>query len=218
MCVDPVTLSVGTTVLSTGLGIADRLGQAGAAGSAHAASIAHRNAVVSSALNETIPSIYRSLGQVYNSNSARANQESDAAATESFDILREMVAAKATAQVAASEAGVGGVSFANILQDLEMREGLAKGTIDLNYAYKVQQIDDDNQQAYGRAKGQASSVINAAIQGTPIAPEPVAPWAGIGGDAAKGGLQISKDLGLFDKKPKIDTNTGRTVNTDRAKW
>ncbi|MBN9538318.1 MAG: hypothetical protein J0H77_16480 [Alphaproteobacteria bacterium] len=58
------------------------------------------------------------------------NQERDAAAAESFDVLRGMAEAKGTATVAAGEAGVGGVSFANILSDFETRESLAMGKLD----------------------------------------------------------------------------------------
>ncbi|MDP1964409.1 MAG: hypothetical protein Q8K93_19675 [Reyranella sp.] len=48
------------------------------------------------------------------------------------------------ATAAAGDVGVGGVSFANILSDFEVREGTAKGNIDYNVAAKTRQIADEN--------------------------------------------------------------------------
>lgn len=203
MCVDPVTLTVGAQVLGTGLGIVDKMSsQAGAA--------ANRSAAIDTALTQTIPSINESLAQVYNSNSARGNQERDAAATESFDILRSMAEAKGTAVVAAGEAGVGGVSFANILSDFETRESLAKGKLDYNYATKAQQIADDNLQAKTKAQAQINSTLNATVNATPV-PSATSMWAGIGADIAGAGLKIADKQGLFDKGNKVDPATGTVI-------
>lgn len=207
MC-EPISAStavgIGATALSTGLSIADRV-------SSRSAAVDNRNNALSTALDYTIPSINQSLGQVYNSNSARSIQERDAAATQSFDILRGMAEAKGTATVAAGDAGVGGVSFANILSDFEMREGLAKSTIDYNYATKNQQVADDNLQAHSKAQSQINSVMNAAVNATPV-PSATGMWAGIGADAIGSGLKIGDKLGLFDKKSKVDAATGSVIS------
>lgn len=203
MCVDPVTgAAIGASVLSTGLSIAERVSAAGAAS-------ANRATALNSVLNDTVPAINQSLAQVYNSNAARTAQENDKQATERFDILRGMAEAKGAATAAASEAGVGGVSFANILSDFEMREGLAASSLDYNYLTAAQQISDDNVQAQTRAKAQINSSINAAINATPL-PSSGALWAGIGSDVAGAGLTIGGKLGLFDRKPKVDPNSGAT--------
>lgn len=201
MCVDPATLSIGATVIGTGLSIMDRA-------SKHTAAVSNRNDMLSSVLNETVPSINQSLAQgVYNSNAARTNQERDAATTQSFDILRGMAEAKSTATVAAAEAGVGGVSFANVLADFEMREGLAKANLDYNVTAKGQQIADESVAASKKAQAQINSAINAAVNATPV-PSPTALWAGIGSDVVGAGLKIGDKLGVFDDKTKIDPATG----------
>jgi hypothetical protein len=202
MCVDPVTLSAGATVIGTGLSIMDRVSQSGNAK-------ANRGAALNAVLNGTIPAINESLGQVYNANAAKTVQEQDKAAVEKFDILRGMAEAKGTAMVAAGDAGVGGVSFANILSDFETREGLAKGNIDYNVRAKTQAIADENLAAQGKAKAQINSAINAAVIGTPI-PSDTGMWAGIGADTIKAGLSIGDKYGLFDNKTKVDPKTGTT--------
>ena len=153
--------------------------------------------------------INQQLGQVYNSNAARANQENDAAATQSFDIVRAMAGAKGTAVASAGDAGVGGVSFSNILSDFEMREGLARGTEDYNYAAKTRQIADENIQARNRALSQVQSVVNSA----PPPPSATSLWADIGSSAINGGLRIADAFGAFDKKKP---EPQRTVTTPKA--
>ncbi|TAJ89440.1 hypothetical protein [Reyranella sp.] len=138
------------------------------------------------------------------------NQERDAAAAESFDIVRSMAEAKGTAVVAAGESGVGGVSFANILSDFETREGLARGKLDYNTLTKQQQIADDNAQARTRAQAGINSSINAAVNATPV-PSETAMWAGIGADIAGAGLRIGDKAGWFDKANKVDPATGTVI-------
>lgn len=214
MCgIDPVTL--GMTAVTTGLGIMDKV-------SAQSGAQANRDAAMNTALTQTIPSINESLGQVYNSNNARVNQERDAAATERFDILRSMAEAKGTAVVAAGEAGVGGVSFANILSDFETRESLAAGKMDYNVTTKTQQIADDNLQARTRAQAQINSTLNATVNATPV-PSSASLWAGIGADIGGAGLKIADKAGWLDKDKanpasKVDPATGKPYRTDGANW
>lgn len=216
MCVDPVTgIMVGTAVIGTGLSIADRFSQQSSA-------VANRSSALNSVWEQTAPNVNRALADVYNTNTARAVQERDKSAVESFDILRAMAEHKASATVAASEAGVGGVSFSNVLQDLEMRAGMAKGNLDYNYLTTIQSIDDDNRVAHRKAQAQIASAVNAAVQGTPI-PSDSSVWMGAAGDAVKGGLSIAKVTGAFDdlgKKsgPKVDKNTGRSIDAEIAEW
>lgn len=203
MCVDPVTIGAGAAVIGTGLSIVDRISSAGAAGS-------NRDAALRTVMTETVPEINKSLANVYNSNQARAIQESDAAATQSFDILRGMAEAKSTAKAAAGDIGVGGVSFANILSDFEMREGMTRANIDQNYRMTANQINEDNLAAQQKAKAQINTSINAAVQGNPV-PSGAGLWAGIGADAVGGAIKIADRFELF-KKPTVDAKTGRTID------
>lgn len=194
----------GASVVGTGLSIMGRLSSASDASS-------NRAAALNTALNTTIPSINQSLGQIYNANSGREIQERDKAATEAFDINRQMADAKGAATAAAGDAGVGGVSFSNILSDFEMREGLAAGKRNYNYATKVQSIADENQAQQERARGTINQVINQAVASTPV-PSPMSTYMGIGADVAGAGLKIADKYGLFDlSKDKVDPATGNTI-------
>lgn len=208
MC-EPITASqaigIGATALGSGLSIMGRV-------SAQGAAQANRDAAVRTALDQTIPSINASLGQVYNSNAARVNQERDKAATEAFDVTRQMAEAKGSAVAAAGDAGVGGVSFANILGDFEMREGLNKANSDYNYKTKAQQVADENTTAQTRGQAQINGALNGAVASTPV-PSTMSTLAGAAGDAIGAGLKIGDRLGLFDAKTKIDPVTGRTITS-----
>lgn len=195
-------IGLGMSAVSTGLSIADRVSKQGTAQG-------NRDAALYTALTKTIPSINESLGQTYNSNQARAIQERDKTASEAFDVTRQMAEAKGAATAAAGDAGVGGVSFANILSDFEMREGLYEGKANYNYTAKVQQIADDSAASEAKAKSQINSVLNGAIAATPV-PSTTSMWAGIGGDVVGAGLRIGDRFGLFDSKAKVDPATGRT--------
>lgn len=220
MC-DPATgVMVGTSILSTGLTIADKMSQRGSA-------VGNRQAAIDGVLSQTIPSINQSLAQTYNSNAAKTNQEQDKAAVERFDILRGMAEAKGTATAAAGDAGVGGVSFSHILSDYETREGMAAGNLDYNVMSKTQQITDENEAQKRRAQGAINSAVNSAIQSTPV-PSAGGMFAGIASDALKGGITIASQMGAFekgglfgkaaDKPTKIDPATGRSYNTDGGNW
>ena len=189
------------TATTTAMTIADKAAQQNAAMGA-------RGAALNGVMNQTIPSINESLAQSYNSNAARTNQEQDKAVTEKFDILRGMAEAKGTAVVAAGDAGVGGVSFANVLSDFEAREGTAFGKIDYNVTAKTQQVADENLANKQRAEGATVNAINAATKGTPVG-SAAGMFAGMGADLAKGGLTIADKAGVFSKK--IDPATGVTI-------
>lgn len=138
----------------------------------------------------------RALAQNYNSDQLRANQEADKARSDSFDVARGMAEAKGRAVASAGEAGVGGVSFANIMSDLEMKEGRAKGNIDYNYRAGIQQINDE-------AEAQRSKT-EAIIASTPK-PSQLGLFAELGGAAAKTGLKIAD---IFDKSDGAERQTG----------
>lgn len=121
------------------------------------------------------------LAQNYNSLNARSVQEGDKAATESFDVVRGMAEAKGKATAGAGEAGVGGVSFANILNDYEAREGRARGSIDGNYSMAQGQILSEQEAARSRTK--------ALINSTPR-PSATGMWADLGANGVKAGLKI----------------------------
>ncbi|MGL1245518.1 virion core protein, T7 gp14 family, partial [Vibrio parahaemolyticus] len=90
----------------------------------------------------------------------------------SFDVARQMAEVKGRANASAGEAGVGGVSFANLMSDYEAREGRARGNIDYNYA--TTQQDLTNQAEASRTKAQ--SIISSTVK-----PDPMAPWLAVGG-------------------------------------
>lgn len=144
----------------------------------------------------------RSLANTYNSIQTKMVQEGDKAATESFDVVRGLAEAKGKATAAAGEAGVEGVSFANILSDYEAREGRARGNIDANYQMAVGQGINEMAAARDRAKAQ--------INATPI-PSETGLYASIGGDAIRAGLKIYDafdDRGPDKAKAKPKLTTG----------
>lgn len=205
MC-DPATaLSTGAAVVGTGLQIVSSFSKQG---EKQAQFVQGQDYIRQVATNTN-----ESLAQFYNGNNARVVQENDKAATESFDIVRGLAQAKGAATAAAGDAGVGGVSFANIISDLEMRTGLARGVGDYNYATKVQQVADENLAARKKADTQIATAVNMA----PGAPNPFNPWAEIGSSAVSNGLKIADAFGVFDKKkpePRPITTTGATYGNE----
>ncbi|MGQ3301209.1 virion core protein, T7 gp14 family [Reyranella sp.] len=140
------------------------------------------------------------LANTYNANQTRAIQEGDKAATESFDVVRGLAEAKGKSAAAAGEAGVEGVSFANILSDHEAKLGRARGNIDANYQMAAGQIQNDNEAARSRAKGQINSVAQPSETGL---------YAGVGADLFKAGLKIYDAFTPEKGKTKSGTVEGR---------
>lgn len=145
----------------------------------------------------------RSLANTYNSIQTKMIQEGDKAATESFDVVRGLAEAKGKATSAAGEAGVEGVSFANILSDYEAREGRARANIDANYQMAVGQGINEMEGARDRAKAQ--------INATPI-PSEAGLYASVGGDAIRAGLKIydafdDRGPGKDKHKPKLTSGS-----------
>jgi hypothetical protein len=125
--------------------------------------------------------VNRALAQSYNANSTRQHQEADRAQQDNFDVVRSMAEAKGKASAAAGEAGVGGVSFANIMSDFEMRTGNTVSKTNANYAMNDAQIQSEQYAAESRTK--------AAINSTPR-PSELGMYAGMAADGAKAGLKI----------------------------
>jgi hypothetical protein len=123
----------------------------------------------------------RALAQTYNANSTRQQQESDKAQQDNFDVVRSMAEAKGKAGAAAGEAGVGGVSFSNVMADYEMRTGNTVSKTNANYAMNDAQIQSEQYAARSRTE--------AAINSTPR-PSELGMYAGMGADALKAGLKI----------------------------
>jgi hypothetical protein len=166
MCVDPATITATAAVAGTALSVVGKTTQ---------------YADNSRLYIENGAAANRSLATTYNSLQTKMIQEGDAAATESFDVVRGLAEAKGKATAAAGEAGVEGVSFSNILSDFEAREGRARGNIDANYQMAVGQGTNEMEAARNRAKAQINS--------TPI-PSEGGLYASIGADLFKGGLKI----------------------------
>ncbi|HQS14393.1 hypothetical protein [Reyranella sp.] len=167
MCVDPATIGAVASVAGAGLSTVGRLSQYSGASelfikNAEAANIA--------------------LANTYNANQTRGIQEGDKAATESFDVVRGLAEAKGKASAEAGEAGVEGVSFANILSDHEAKLGRARGNIDANYQMVQGQIQNDSEAARSRAKAQINSVPQPSETGL---------YAGVGADLFGAGLKIA---------------------------
>ena len=180
-------LGIGMTGLSTGLSMMGRM----AAGASNA------NLYIQNATNQN-----RALAQNYNGLSLKQSQIADKTSTDNFDILRGLAKATGKATAAAGEAGVGGVSFSNVLSDLQMRDGLATGNNNYNYTAGIQSAQDE--------KDSAKSRTIANIAGMPQT-NSLGMFAGIGADAINGGLKIydiADKGGLFG----ADSPTGTTGN------
>lgn len=121
------------------------------------------------------------LGQSYNGVQLKQNQAADKATQQSFDVLKQMAVAKGKATVGAGEAGVGGISFSNVLADFEAKRAEAKGKTDYNYASEVQAGEDEKKALRSRAE----SVIAA----TPK-PNAMTAMAEVGGAGVNAGLKI----------------------------
>lgn len=167
MCVDPATVGVVASIAGAGMSTVGRLSQYSGASDLYIQNAQQANIA---------------LANTYNANRTRAIQEGDKAATESFDVVRGLAEAKGKSAAASGEAGVEGVSFANILNDLEARESRARGNIDANYQMTQGQIQNDNEAARSRAKGQINSVQSPSETGL---------YAGIGADLFGAGLKIA---------------------------
>jgi hypothetical protein len=178
MCVDPVTIGAVASVAGTAMSVIGKTSQ-----------YADNSALyIENGRNANI-----ALANTYNANQTRAIQEGDKAATESFDVVRGLAEAKGKSVAAAGEAGVEGVSFANILNDLDAREGRARGNIDANHQMVQGQIQSDNEAARSRAKGQINSVAQPSETGL---------YAGIGADLFGAGLKIADAFSTPKKKTK----------------
>lgn len=151
------------------------------------ASALSKNSQQQADLTSATENANRSLAQSYNATQLKNNQDADKAQSDSFDIVREMAQAKGKASANAGEAGVGGVSFANLMSDYEASTGRAKGNIDYNYASSVQQ----NQSEAEVNRQKTVSVIN----NTPK-PSQMGMVADIAGQGLKAGLKI---YDAFDK-------------------
>jgi hypothetical protein len=132
----------------------------------------------------------RALAQTYNANGTRSIQLADQAEQNNFDVSLSMAKAKGTATAAAGEAGVSGVSFANVLSNYEMREGNEVAKTDKNFQWGVAQDDQQNRAAQSRTK--------AAINETPI-PSEAGLYANIGAGALTSGLKI---YDIYSNNPK----------------
>jgi hypothetical protein len=175
-------------LLTTGLGIASSLGHSAQQGTIY---------------NNTAYNANVALANSYNTTQAKDNQEADKTANQSFDIVRAMAEAKGTATAAAGEAGVGGVSFANVLSSLEMKEGFSRGSNDENYATTVQQNQDEAVANQSKAK----AIINSTPQ-----PSNLGLFTDIAAQTVKGGLKI---YNAFDT-PKVPNPSAATTGANAA--
>jgi len=176
MCVDPATiLTTGTAVAGLAMNVVGK-----------SAKYADNSALYI----ENAENANRALAQTYNQNRTRQLQEADKAQTESFDIVRSMAEAKGKAVAAAADAGVEGVSFANLMSDFEAKEARTRANIDQNYTMAIQQTQSEQEAARERAKSQINSVSRPSQTGL---------WMDVGADALKTGLKI---YDAFDDKPK----------------
>jgi len=179
MCVDPVTITAVASVAGAAMSTVGQMSKYSDNSALHIANAEAANV---------------GLANTYNANQTRAIQEGDKAATESFDVVRGLAEAKGKSVAAAGEAGVEGVSFANIMSDLEAREGRARGNIDGNYQMTLGQIQNEQEAARNRARGQINSVA---------APSETGLYAGVGADLFGAGLKIAD----IYSTPKIKTTT-----------
>lgn len=140
-----------------------------------------RQGAAQSNFDQTIANANRALAQNYNAIQARQNQEADRASSESFDVVRQMAEVKGRATASAGEAGIGGVSFANLVSDYEMKEGRARANIDYNYATTTQDL---------QAQAEASRAKAASIIASTPRPDSFGLLADLAGSGIKAGLKI----------------------------
>lgn len=115
--------------------------------------------------------------QFYRENAARANkaaqeqmfqtqqrmfQEQEAAAEEKIDTMREARAAKATAEVAAGEAGVSGLSVDALLREFSITESRHNERTDRNTEWAMDQLQDEIRGIRANAEDRINSVQRAA--------------------------------------------------------
>ncbi len=146
----------------------------------------------------------RALAQTYNGLNLQQNTIADKTASANFDVLKGLAQAKGKATAAAGEAGVGGVSYGEVLADLDSRAGVAIGKNDYNYATGIQQVQSQKEAAHD------NTVAN--ISGYQV-PSPIGYFAGIGADAINGSLKIfdaGKKGGLWATDDPDSHPTGST--------
>lgn len=184
-------LGLGGTLASTGLSMMGRM----------AASAGNQNLYIQNAYNQNV-----ALAQNFNGLGLRQSQIADKTATDNFDVLRGLAVAKGKATAAAGEAGVSGVSFSNVLSDLDMRSGLATGTNNYNYTAGIQSAQDEKESARSRTIANISGMPQSNSLGL---------FAGISADAINGGLKI---YDIADKRGLLgsDKATGDTGNIKSA--
>lgn len=159
-------LSLGGTALSTGLSMFGRM--AGASQT--------QGLYIQNAMNQN-----RALAQNYNGIGLKQSQIADKTQSDNFDVLRGLAVAKGKATAAAGEAGVGGVSFASVFSDLNVRDAMATGANDANYTAAEQNAQNEKDAAKSRTDANIASLPQA---------NNLSLYAGLGADAITGGLKI----------------------------
>lgn len=180
MCDPGTALTSAVAVAQLGIGVASSLG---------------KNQQQQSDFTSTMENANRALAQSYNATQLKNNQDADKAQSDSFDVAREMAQAKGKASAAAGEAGVGGVSFANLMSDYEAGAGRAKGNIDYNYTSSIQQNQSE-------AEANRQKTVSA-INNTPK-PSQLGLFTDIAGQGLKSGLKI---YDAFDKGSSRQTGS-----------
>lgn len=92
----------------------------------------------------------------------RKTQEQEAAAAEKLDIMKEHRAAKASAQVAAGEAGVAGVSVDALMRDIMGQQSAATDRVDQQTEWSLNQLNDEMRAIHTRNKDRINGVQRAA--------------------------------------------------------
>lgn len=103
------------------------------------------------------------LNDTNNSFTERQGQESDAASANKFDYALEARSARATAEVAAGEAGVSGLSVEALLNDLSGRQGRFNDRTDQNRDMALDQIQAQKRGASRTARDRINSVAKPSL-------------------------------------------------------
>lgn len=138
----------------------------------------------------------RSMLQQARQLSLREDQERAAAMDKKFQSNIEAAKIKGRQIASAGEAGVAGLSIANLLSDVERTRLNNEGTINRNFDAVLQQGKVDREGLLSQAEGRIASVQ----QGTP--PSLLASGLQIGGVALKGYRQFRKDKTPIYKSSK----------------
>lgn len=143
MCFDPATAALITSVVSSAASYAAQAQQANAQDATY---------------KQNVRNSRQALAQQYTDTAIRQREEMAAAAAKREEITQNQRAAIGSARVSAGEAGVSGLSFAGLVQDIEARGGANRARVNQNLNMTLGQLERGKTTARTQADSQSNSV------------------------------------------------------------